>query len=405
MKSILYIGAFRLPAGNAAAQRVRSNAKILRDLGYRVVLVGIDSDPNETRAVVRRGSYVRDGFHSISINVGGGRFGRVLKRLSAVIPRRLMDRRASPAAAVICYNHPAVPQALIQIAAHCRAVAFLPDATEWYGPDGNAPLRDAAKWLDTTVRMRILNRFARAFITTSPYLTRFYDGAGRAVLELPTLYDRDQLAPATGIVAATEGELRLVYAGQPFNIEARRPKPSNMKERLDKVIDVVAAANLAGARYRLDLYGLTREQYLRALPHHGYVVDGAAGWLAFHGRVSQAVVVDAVRDAHFTIFLRDDHRVNRAGFPSKFAESITAGTAVMTNIMANLTPFAVEEKNSIALDGLDEAASARRLVEVWKERAAIVGKTKAYCAETAVFDYRNWIDRSRDFAREVFGSP
>lgn len=403
MKSVLYIGAFQLPSGNAAAQRVRSNAKILRDLGYRVVLVGIEVNPDEARAVVRRGSYVRDGFHSISVNVGGGRLGRVIKRLSAAIPRRLMDRPASRAAAVICYNHPALPQALIQIAAFKRGVAFLPDATEWYGPDGNAPFRDAAKWLDTTVRMRFLNRFAQAFITTSPYLSRFYADSNRPVLELPTLYDRDQLAPSSDIVATGE-ELRLVYAGQPFNVAAGRPKPSNMKERLDRVIDIVAVANSAGARYRLDFYGLTREQYLRALPHHQAVIDGAAGWLAFHGRVSQAVVIDAVREAHFTVFLRDDHRVNRAGFPSKFAESITAGTAVMTNILANLVPFALEEKNSIALDGVDVAASARRLVEVWMARERIVGQTKAYCAETAVFDYRNWIERTRDFAHKVFGA-
>ncbi|MCK9163882.1 MAG: hypothetical protein M0O93_06000 [Bacteroidales bacterium] len=39
-KTILYIGGFELPDKNAAAQRVISNGKILRDLGFNVVYIG-----------------------------------------------------------------------------------------------------------------------------------------------------------------------------------------------------------------------------------------------------------------------------------------------------------------------------------------------------------------------------
>lgn len=39
---ILYIGGFELPDKNAAAQRVVSNAKLCRDLGYEVTLIGVD---------------------------------------------------------------------------------------------------------------------------------------------------------------------------------------------------------------------------------------------------------------------------------------------------------------------------------------------------------------------------
>ncbi|RHM53916.1 hypothetical protein DWZ57_22020, partial [Bacteroides fragilis] len=41
-KTIVYIGGFELPDKNAAAQRVISNAKIFRKLGYHVIFVGID---------------------------------------------------------------------------------------------------------------------------------------------------------------------------------------------------------------------------------------------------------------------------------------------------------------------------------------------------------------------------
>ena len=38
---ILYVGGFELPDKNAAAHRVLSNGKLLRDLGYEVSFVGI----------------------------------------------------------------------------------------------------------------------------------------------------------------------------------------------------------------------------------------------------------------------------------------------------------------------------------------------------------------------------
>ncbi len=42
--TIIYIGGFELPDKNAAAQRVVSNAKLLREVGYDVVLVGVDKE-------------------------------------------------------------------------------------------------------------------------------------------------------------------------------------------------------------------------------------------------------------------------------------------------------------------------------------------------------------------------
>ena len=40
--TILYVGGFELPDKNAAAHRVLSNGKILRDLGYKVVFIDVD---------------------------------------------------------------------------------------------------------------------------------------------------------------------------------------------------------------------------------------------------------------------------------------------------------------------------------------------------------------------------
>ena len=51
--TILYVGGFEMPDKNAAAHRVISNAKVLNELGYRVIFVGITHEDE----VIRQSNY------------------------------------------------------------------------------------------------------------------------------------------------------------------------------------------------------------------------------------------------------------------------------------------------------------------------------------------------------------
>ena len=65
-KTIIYTGGFELPDKNAAAQRVLANAKTFRDLGFNVVLIGIDKSlPQNTHIKETRSSV--QGFETWSI--------------------------------------------------------------------------------------------------------------------------------------------------------------------------------------------------------------------------------------------------------------------------------------------------------------------------------------------------
>ncbi|MCE5226863.1 MAG: hypothetical protein LLG05_13540, partial [Porphyromonadaceae bacterium] len=46
-KTIIYIGGFELPDKNAAAQRVVSNGKIFKELGYNIIYLSIDKNLSE----------------------------------------------------------------------------------------------------------------------------------------------------------------------------------------------------------------------------------------------------------------------------------------------------------------------------------------------------------------------
>lgn len=399
--TIYYIGAFRLPSGNAAAQRVRANAKALRDIGFRVILVGVHEDAGRRR-VVRRGSYARDGFHSVSINSGKGRLRKAARRLFALTTLRILRMRfARPS--VICYNQLSLSQAQIQAYCWWKGIRFSPDATEWYGRHGGNPISDIITWIDTTIRIRLLNPLGDGIVTTSPFLTSFYARMRKPQLQLPTLFDRSETGAGHGDdPPAGQRPLTLVYAGTPFNLKEKRPNPAYMKERLDTVLSILDEVNRDRVRFTLDVFGLKREQYLSAFGLRDE--DFNRPWVRFFGQVEHSRVLQAIRAADFTIFLREPIRANRAGFPTKFAESITCGTPVITNPMDNLDAFAREGSNCILIDvgGQPKSIDALRSLADDAERVAAM---KEYCRAADTFDYRSWIEPVEAFVRQWLPEP
>ncbi len=380
--TIYYLGAFDLSGGNASTQRVRQNAKIFRDLGYRVIIVGIHK--RGSRGVERRGSFTVDGFQSLSINVGEGGLWAAYRRL---IPAAIARMLSGPfgASGVICYNYLAIPQFQIQLLCRRNGVAFAADATEWYGPDGGlaASLR---RKVDTSTRVRLLNRLADGIITTSPYLTKFYRPRGRPLVELPTLIDRRD----TGVgEPRRDGTLRLVFFGNPFNTNLKNPRPRQMKERLDTIVEIVSIVNSRETVATLDIYGVSAEQYANAFRCGAEEI--AFDWLNFFGQVPRAVVFEETKSADFSIYFRESTRANIAGFPSKFAESVTCGTPVITNYMENISAFAKDGFNCLLVDPSNKEQAAESIRAISRRRQDIT-RMQMFCGDSAPFDYRNWID-------------
>jgi len=378
--TIYYFGAFTLPGGNASSQRVRQNAKLFRDLGYRVVIVGVHEGTD--RRIERRGSFAQDGFHTLSVAVGTGWVTRATSRLLAMSLLRIVQMHfESPA--VICYNYASAPQAQLQIYCWLKGIPFAPDVTEWYGPSGSS-VSDTLRMIDTTIRMRLLNKLASGIVTTSPYLTNFYANSDKPQIELPTLIDREETG--TGVVNES-GPLKLIFFGNPFNFRLKRPDPAHMKERIDTIVDILVEVNHERIYATLDVLGVDRDQYLSAFNIEGDDFD--LPWLKFWGQVPRKQVFEATKQSDFSIFFREKTRPNLAGFPSKFAESITCGTPVITNPMPNLDAYAEHGLNCVLVNPKDKAACVETIRRLAGQRE-LIGTMKAHCTATTTFDYRRW---------------
>lgn len=395
---IVYVGGFELPDRNAAAQRVLANSLLLRDLGYEVVLIGMNRD-------LSSGSGIKKEKHAgIDFDCWSMPYPRSsrqwLRYISSARPlRRLLETKyPNRIFATVCYNFPALAQYdLLRWCRRSGAIAIA-DVTEWYGAQRIRSLSSLIKNLDVPLRMRWVNRRMDALITTSPFLTRYYERSVKKLVELPGLFDHPPL-PFSSLHRERQAgaPARLFFAGTGFDPDSVRLSKDGLKDRLDWVMEVVHEAHRRGRDFRFDIFGVTEADYLKLMPGQSRMLTDLAGKAVFHGRQPRPMVIRALVDADFSIFMRAKTLVTQAGFPTKFAESINYGTPVLTNAMENVAPYLVEGRNGYWLEAGNLSAAADTLCRALDLDGQTIDRMKEYCLASEPFNYRSFMVKVSDW--------
>ncbi|MBN1958138.1 MAG: glycosyltransferase [Desulfuromonadales bacterium] len=348
---VLYVGAFELPDLNAAAQRVRANASILKALGYEVVLVGRNASSSMPANQLHKACFPGLEFECWEMGQPStqSEWLRYIVSVSAI--RKLIATHYSGRVhSIICYNFPAVAQLRIKGLAQRVGARAMADVTEWYQTLKLTSLAPVIKNLDTWFRMRVVNPRMDALITTSRYLTRYYARWFDDLVELPTLIEHDP-NDLSGLKATPDGQpKRLFYGGSVINKRVLAREKGGLKDRIDWVIELLDAVKQSGDDFRFDIYGVEREDYLDYFPQHAPLLRRLGESVNFHGRQPRQLLLKAQREADFSMFMRSEMRTTLAGFPTKFSESISCGTPVLTNPLENLIPYMHEGFNCESLD-------------------------------------------------------
>lgn len=324
-QTIIYIGGFELPDKNAAAHRVLNNAKILRDNNYEVIFIDIDKQ------------CVKPIKETFSICFGFKRYSMkyLNKRLYSIEDFIcVFNIYRDSIVSVIAYNFPAI--ALYKLKNVCKNnnIKLFSDCTEWYGSQRKNCIKDCIKKIDTFFRMKILHPQLDGIIVISKYLKAFYENKLPTVL-IPPLTDMSELKwRLAGEYKKHEG-IVIVYAGS----------PGRNKDKINKILE--ALAGVTSESFKFLIIGLTETQFIKDYPKKKKVVDELGNRVQFIGKVSHLETLKYLKQADFSLFYRELTRVNMAGFPTKFSESISCGTPVITNKTSDLADFLIEGVNGL----------------------------------------------------------
>ncbi len=384
---IFYIGNFVLPDKDAAAHRVINNAKALRTLGYDVVLIGVSKEENLN---VNSQKFYDFTCYSLPYPQGKKQW---IKRLLNIKPYLEIIEKEGFCNSIILYNMPSMVIHKLLNYAKKQKVKIFSDCTEWNqnAIRGNIFV-SVFKIIDSNLRMLYLNKKFDGIISISSFLNEYYNQKHKNYsIEVPPLVDvtDEKWIHQTKKIDAT---LQLVYAGGAFSI-----KDNYVKDRLDLVILAFAKLKEMGYNFIFKVIGCSKNDFLVFYPQYSNEIKYLDTNVIFLNKICHTDAIEIIKESSYSIFLRDEKIFTKAGFPTKFVESISAGTPVLTNKNSNVVDYLVENKNGyiVNIENLDSLVNS--LLPAFNRTAEEVNEMKQFTYESKAFDFNNYIDKFKIF--------
>jgi len=347
--TIIYLGGFDLPDKNAAAQRVISVSKSLISLGYDILLLGLSKDLT-----------YGDGIIEIESNITNIRMlqkaypttrKQWLKHIIYCNQEINLISSVSSVKAVICYNYPAV--LLWKINKYCisHKIKLIADITEWYESANKGLIYNLVKSIDTNLRMKYVHAKLDNVMCISRYLQNYYKTRVPNCILVPGTIDKKD---------DKWNQLKKYMPNEVFTLGyAGNPGDNCEKERIDLLIKAICQLNEEGNLCYLNLAGFDKKQFELNYPQ---LLDNRYynKCIFYLGKVSHKECLQLISNVDFSVIIREDKLVTRAGFPTKLSESFACGTPVIATSTSNVSEFIIDDKNGL----LVEDCSYQELIKI-----------------------------------------
>lgn len=329
--TILYLGGFELPDKNAAAHRVLSNGKILKELGYQVVFIDVDKSLDFNSNVLKTNKQVQ-GFECWSIPYPKTNKEWFLYLVSIESIKKIINQYKD-VKAIIAYNYQAIALNRLNKFCNNQGIKTIADCTEWYTTKGANIIFKVIKGLDSFLRMRIIQKKLDGIIVISKYLESYYNSC-RNVVRIPPLVDLKEDKWNIPYEESRDNKVRFVYSGS----------PGKNKDKINLLIEALYDLEQHD-NYLFNIVGITKEQYINDYPEHLEMLNSLGKRIIFLGRVRHIESLKYLKKSDFSVFVRENTRVTMAGFPTKFVESISSGIPVITNKNSDLEDYIKNGEN------------------------------------------------------------
>jgi len=399
MKTVIYIGNFFFPLGNAAGKRVYSNGKLLQELGYNVIFIGQDNQLTKSYSL-KDTEKTYDGFYHYAYSYPRSEIEWIKYRKAFKLFKNFINEcnLIQDLEFVIIYGSPRISlfNYLLVKFLKKKKIKTISDSVDWLTTKTNNYIFNIVKTLHYNYQNMFINKRVDGVITISKFLESYYKKAGKKTVLIPPL------SPVKLNAFEYNNDLRcvFVYAGIPFRKGQVIYDLKILKDRVDITIKLLYDVKEKGADFIFNIFGFTKDEYLHSVPSQKKYVDGLGDYINFIGLRPNDVVTSEISKADFTILIRDVNRDTSAGFPTKISESISCGTPVITTKTSDLEDYIIEGENGffIDIDNYNEAVD--KVMNIILQKDYIINMKKR-CIELGTFDYKKYGDRLRCFLDEL----
>lgn len=342
---VIYLGSMQFPDKTAGALRAFSIAKSLREIGYKAVLIGLDSKMNKLTPVLES-KVIYEGFDCYSLPLPKSVREWAHHMHSIKEFKVIMNAYGfNSIRAVIAMEYEAI--ALWKLSKFCDkiGVKLIADAEEWYEKSKHPFPMNIFKDFDTTFRMHyVYPKKIQSMICISRFFYEYYSDNVEERVHIPGTIDSNSPKWHNLPHYSPNDIFTIGYAG--FSDRKMR------KERIDILVKAVCRLNEQGKPCKLRLAGVKKsviEEYVPEITKQSAYHNR----IEFIGVVSHIECLEMIATSDFSAIIREDKRVTRAGFPTKLSESLGCGTPVITTPSSNVSDYVINGKNGFVTRGFD----------------------------------------------------
>lgn len=202
------------------------------------------------------------------------------------------------------------------------------------------------------------------------------------VIRIPQMVDTTVSLDNDTINNFDKEYLNLVFAGT-----------YHKKEALETVADVVDDLYRKGYKVKLSIIGETKTNFEKKT--NKKFSEG----IVFFGRIPQNNVFKYIANADFSILIRPISINTTAGFPTKFVESLNAGTPVIANLTSDLGLYLKNDFNGFVVKDDSKEEIRKRIISILELPKSKIEEMKLNAKKTAIenFDYRGYSNKIQSF--------
>lgn len=262
------------------------------------------------------------------------------------------------------------------------------DAVEWYSPEEFSNGEKNYFYKQNNLYNTKYVDDSEKVIAISRYLESNFSKRGIESLRVPVILDVLNTSCEKDDYA--EDKVRVIYAGSP----GKKDKLSTILEGIGKLP--------AAERSRLEfiILGCSKDELVLENPELKSLLPEIEANVKIMGRVDRKKVLDYYKESDFSVFARaSEQRYAMAGFPTKFAESMSTATPVICNYSSDLKEYLISDENGVIIEDLTADAIAAAFEKILGFDRKKLSEMQIEARKTAekCFDYRVYTDDIKAF--------